>query len=62
MALGLLQVIDQLLVLETPQQPLVDQPIDLPSHNQQRAQQNQAKPAPTTLQGLAVPEQVGNGW
>ena len=37
--MGSLQVLDQRLVLEAPQQAVLDQPVDLPGHHQQGAQQ-----------------------
>ena len=58
--LGLLQVLDQMLILEAPQQTAIDQPIDLPRHHAQRAEQNQPEPAPATRLFITAPEQKAN--
>ena len=56
--LCLLQMFDQVLILEAPQQTTIDQTIDLPRHHAQRSQQNQPEPAPTARLLVTAPKQI----
>ena len=60
--LRLLQVFDQVLILEAPQQTAINQPIDLPRHHAQRTEQDQTQPAPAPRLIVAAPEQVADRW
>ncbi|MNF73916.1 hypothetical protein D3C84_559340 [compost metagenome] len=59
--LRLLQMLDQRLILEAPHHATLDQPVDLPGHHAQGAQQNQPEPAPALLPLITAPEQIANG-
>jgi len=53
--LRLLEMLDQRLVLETPQEFTLDQAVDLPGHQVQRHQQDQAEHTPTLLLRATIP-------
>ena len=59
--LGMLQVVDQRLVVEALDQAALHQAVDLPGHHHQRGQEDQAEQAPATLQRLAAGQQPGHG-
>ena len=54
-------MLDQGLVLETAQQPALDQAVDLPRDQAQGRQQDQPEHAPALLLRGAIPEQVDDG-
>lgn len=58
--LRLLKMFDQVLILKAPQQTTINQAIDLPRHHAQRAEQNQAQPAPAARLLVAAPEQIAD--